>query len=636
MPEVRYTMLDKLKIMDKNANLIMAGSNTKTHGRVAKRGGVMTMTRGNWSGRIVKSGKEALGRWTYITLAGKKNRKVTIYTLYRVCDQKHNSGNCTIYMQQENDLRQKHKKIVDPRESILKDLTIQIQKDREQGHDIIVIGDTNDDVYSSKRIELFLYDNDMYNAIQEKHAENGPATYDRGSKCIDFVAVSNTIEKSAITKCGYLPFYQGIFSDHRAVYIDIKAEALFQRALPDTNRQIYKRFTTTQVTKCEKYLGMLDKYLEENNIYTKVDTLKKDMIKNLNTGEGDKDHLTTRSRILFEKTTQLMIASERNTGRKAYSNGYPSSKVLRDSADEVIKIKKKLRHERINQPSNIEKIGQLETELQTKKKQLKSKQSQADTLRSDDLDRLATKRAEQWNIKASQAIVVIKAAEESRKSHKKQRIFLKPKQGGSIRQVLVPTPTTNHIPKSNDIINEKIQCLVEDPKEIFNILLRQNYQHLTKSKESVFSSGKLHQALGDELENKIVDDILNGLHISDDIIAAHSEYGVTFENFIQSMTYATETTSGKTIRPYEWSFGPEEYKATFGKTKETTACGPSGIHMSHWKAALENTKIMEVHSFFIWSAFQFGHSYQRWDVSWHCMIQKKSSFFAKNENNTTF
>ena len=81
MPEVRYTMLDKLKIMDKNANLIMAGSNTKTHGRVAKRGGVMTMTRGNWSGRIVKSGKEALGRWTYITLAGKKNRKVTIYTL---------------------------------------------------------------------------------------------------------------------------------------------------------------------------------------------------------------------------------------------------------------------------------------------------------------------------------------------------------------------------------------------------------------------------------------------------------------------------------------------------------------------------------------------------------------------------
>ena len=66
MPEVKYTMLEKSKRMDKNVNLTMAGSSTKTHGRVAKRGGTMTMTRGNWSGRIVKSGKEALGRWTYI------------------------------------------------------------------------------------------------------------------------------------------------------------------------------------------------------------------------------------------------------------------------------------------------------------------------------------------------------------------------------------------------------------------------------------------------------------------------------------------------------------------------------------------------------------------------------------------
>ena len=45
--------------------------------------------------------------------------------------------------------------------------------------------------------------------------------------------------------------------------------------------------------------------------------------------------------------------------------------------------------------------------------------------------------------------------------------------------------------------------------------------------------------------------------------------------------------------------------------------------MSHWKIALESKKLMEVHSFFIWAAFQFGFSYNRWNVSWHCMIQKK-------------
>ena len=47
MPEVRYTMLEKAKKLDKNVNLTMAGSKTTIHGRIAKRGGVMTLTRGN-------------------------------------------------------------------------------------------------------------------------------------------------------------------------------------------------------------------------------------------------------------------------------------------------------------------------------------------------------------------------------------------------------------------------------------------------------------------------------------------------------------------------------------------------------------------------------------------------------------
>ena len=87
---------------------------------------------------------------------------------------------------------------------------------------------------------------------------------------------------------------------------------------------------------------------------------------------------------------------------------------------------------------------------------------------------------------------------------------------------------------------------MDDPKEVFNILLRQNYQHLLKSKESVFSSGKLNQALGNELENKIEDDILQGLKISNGIITAHTEYGITFEHFIRSMSYV-KTESGQKL-----------------------------------------------------------------------------------------
>ena len=299
----------------------------------------------------------------------KKNRKLTIFTLYRVCDQKHNSGNCTIYLQQELDLKQMNRKDTDPREAILKYLTTQIQKLKGQGHDIIVVGDTNSDIHNHKRIEEFLHENEMYNVIQGKHKNPGPATYDRGTKCLDLIAVSNTIKNSSIVKCGYLPFYQGIFSDHRAMYVDINTEDLFQRTLPDTNRQIYKRFTTSQRAKCEKYISQLEKDAMEHKIPQKIDNLKNEIIEYMEKGTGSKDYLIERSQKLSTKMYQLMISNERKIGKLAYSKGYPSSSTLRDSANEMIQIRKKLRYERIQPRKSIERINILQERYEDKKKQ---------------------------------------------------------------------------------------------------------------------------------------------------------------------------------------------------------------------------------------------------------------------------
>ena len=84
------------------------------------------------------------------------------------------------------------------------------------------------------------------------------------------------------------------------------------------------------------------------------------------------------------------------------------------------------------------------------------------------------------------------------------------------------------------------------------------------------------------------------------------------------------TEEGKTIEDFKWDYGVNEYKLTFSKTCEKTACGPSGLHMSHWKAALERPRLMRVHSFYIWAAFSLGFSYPRWEKSWHCMLKKKT------------
>ena len=101
------------------------------------------------------------------------------------------------------------------------------------------------------------------------------------------------------------------------------------------------------------------------------------------------------------------------------------------------------------------------------------------------------------------------------------------------------------------------------------------------------------------------------------------------QHFIKALKKPT-TANGEVVPDLPWIYGVDEYKETFGKTREQTACGPSSLHMSHWKAALERECLMRVHSFFIWAAFQFSFSYDRWETSWHVMLKKKVNLSPKN------
>ena len=110
-------------------------------------------------------------------------------------------------------------------------------------------------------------------------------------------------------------------------------------------------------------------------------------------GKGDKNESIRRCQILFEKLTQLMKASERKIGRKPYKHGFASSTLLRRTAEEVIQMKKKLRHEKIQKYKNTKLIAQLEDKEKVLKKNLKTVQKDANKHREEDLDCLATKRA---------------------------------------------------------------------------------------------------------------------------------------------------------------------------------------------------------------------------------------------------
>ena len=205
-----------------------------------------------------------------------------------------------------------------------------------------------------------------------------------------------------------------------------------------------------------------------------------------------------------------MKSSEKKVGKKPYGNGYPSSNPLRNAATKGITTKKYLCYERTAYNKDNNKISKYEKTLDEAKENFKAKQKDATKLREVDLNELAKKRADQWDLKVSTAITVIKNSEESKRVHKKQRAFLKPRHGG-IQKILVPKPISGVLPSDKHITDINTQCYIEDSQEVFDVLLRQNFRQLTKSQTSVFTTGEIASKIGHEAEMDFAEKVLQGL-----------------------------------------------------------------------------------------------------------------------------
>ena len=105
-----------------------------------------------------------------------------------------------------------------------------------------------------------------------------PATHDRGSGCIDLLAIFAHCDECAVIKCGYLPFYLGNPSDHWGYYCNIDTGALFDHTEFDLTSNMNCRFCTDNVKKCNKYVNNLEEGLRQNKISEKIEKLEQEMM----------------------------------------------------------------------------------------------------------------------------------------------------------------------------------------------------------------------------------------------------------------------------------------------------------------------------------------------------------------------
>ena len=107
-------------------------------------GGTLTSRIGTWSSRVLSSEQDpsGMGRWSQITLTGKRNTKISIITGYRCIQNKGDdsaSTHETIYMRDQHTALSPN-----PRKQFIVDLTKYIKAKQKQNHDIILNVDANE------------------------------------------------------------------------------------------------------------------------------------------------------------------------------------------------------------------------------------------------------------------------------------------------------------------------------------------------------------------------------------------------------------------------------------------------------------------------------------------------------------
>jgi hypothetical protein len=184
-----------------------------------KPGGTMTTIVGKWQSRVSVRGSDAsgLGRWSYLVVSSNR-KKVVFITAYRPCK---TTGPHTPWTQQWIILREKQQ-APDPIKSFDCDLEIELWKWSQNGHEIILMIDTNEEIRQKPGgINAAISKSGLHDILAINHsADKYPNTYARGSQRLDYIFGTEGI----LCHCkssGILPFGFGYPSNHQAVFIKI-------------------------------------------------------------------------------------------------------------------------------------------------------------------------------------------------------------------------------------------------------------------------------------------------------------------------------------------------------------------------------------------------------------------------------
>jgi len=601
-----------------------------------KQGGIASLTAGDLRGRIIATGEDKFARWNYHKMAGRNQDVITIICTYQVgTPNPRLVGPQTIIAQQLSmhvssgvnnpyQLRQHH----------AHDLVQFVQECQQKGEKVIVGGDFNEELgLDPNGLTRLCSECHLLDPVYAIHQETDFATYDRGSKVIDYLLMDPSL-LSAVEGCGYEPFNHHILSDHRGLFLDVDTAKFFgteTAPLAPLERRDIRGNRSHQIA---PYFQALDAQYQHHKWYDKIVRLKHCIATDTPNDRLAEEVDQRRIRSCIAATKNLKryptapyspaIAKQRNivvllklllhqaTGRYDYSESIARRQQLLGPAS-------------VSLPSTAD---QIRAKLRLEKKHLAEQETQERmhrTMRDAHLADMIETSSNAGNNAKAKLLRRLRRAEEVSRVFRKCAAARNKLQEGGLNHVLVP----------RDPGEDPKQCTewrrIDDPPEITATLEARNQAHFGQSKNCNLTSPPLDITMDFEGSCAKAEAILNGTYPQGDLneptrwLLDNLQYvsepnavqaTLTRSDFIDKIKVWNERTSTSPLTNVHLGHA-KAYIAHHGISADTEA-GQQAIE------DLESVRnsCLDGHLTLLQYALHFGYSYTRWQSIVNAMLEK--------------
>ena len=584
-----------------------------------KPGGTMTILLDHNTGRYSQSFSDPLGRWTTLSLTGRRGRIVHFVTVYQVV-KKATQGPYTAYQQQLQSLRLADRDLL-PRRAFLEDFDKYLQSLKSDTTMFVIMGDFNEVV--GKDPSGFAKVTSSYNLVDiHRHfhpVKHEVPTYARGNDRIDYVFCSSAL-LSAVVASGVEPFNQHIFSDHRALFVDWDEAILFGSHMPTVTPHSQRRLQSKCLSSRKTYIEALHQYCLDHNIFerqlkledapshTLAEAIDRDITRGMHAAEA-------RCRLVGSDPWSITLQQAYYLV-EIYKHAMSMLRVGFDSRHKLERLLGKYGTP-IDIPDDMDTIKKSLLEAQSALR--RARQDAAAHRRALLLKRISD-AAVASDPKKSKAAKQIARAEAIKAVHAKIRFLSKESdQQSGLKYLEVPQDPTDDPKKCTTWMT------VDTPEDITMYLLERNRNHFRQADGTPFTIEPLKCQVDFGATTETCETMLKGDYDSSDLDLITAMVVEHFQLVTDADVLPSSMSSKAMMDKYK--FWPE-----------TTSTSPSGRHLGHYRSLLPNLpvhspateaidskrqQLVDMHHAVTDYALRNGYSYQRWKKVVNVMIEKE-------------